>query len=675
MNSDHVYYIEIISSEGLYPKVKLVNNRTVMGRHDSCAIRIGANDLHVSNRHAAVIIEGITAVIEDLQSTNGVFVNGKRVMKGPLNHGDVIRFGTKGPSLKFIIEKNEHAGKKLSPAVVGQNSFRESNTADYSSRSDQSQQFDSALFDVSPGSESREFSFSAGDDHTANAEDKRSDKQSPLDSSRIPSETTSHFDVSPTSEHVNRLKINQDSRIPVPESYKKRSIDDEYPSLQPIASETNRLFDLSPESERDEGHLSILSESDGNDEKTLTERNDSSELSHDISSNDNIFDISPGTDSVVINSSIPDVNSTVEITKRLKNNRMNTQDIGILIKDEKKRLKILHNDNLGEQQKHFITTVTNAYHSMKRTHFIVFGLVSIVLCTGLVWFAFRYFSYKKSFPKALILKKDINKYDGLLEKARNQKGIDSSEIRMLYKKLQSVQFQFDSVKARLEVKDRRKIYSDTVEYFLSQIMEELNQTNYSIPHHMLEQVKYHIGIFCGRQRKSTEKLMERKTRYFSQIQSIFRRKNIPTILAYVAMQESLLNPGARSPAGAVGMWQFMKNTGLRFNLIINDSVDERLDWKKATYAAADYFRSLLLLFGDGRGTLLAIAAYNAGEKKIKNALQNVEDPVRDRDFWYLYRTRTLLAEETREYVPQILARIVIDKHPELYGFGGTKQIN
>jgi soluble lytic murein transglycosylase-like protein len=93
-----------------------------------------------------------------------------------------------------------------------------------------------------------------------------------------------------------------------------------------------------------------------------------------------------------------------------------------------------------------------------------------------------------------------------------------------------------------------------------------------------------------------------------------------------------------------------------------------MNWRKSTVAAADYFRTLLLLFGDGRGALLAMAAYNAGEEKIKKALNNVENPILDRDFWYLYRTSSILAVETREYVPQVLARIIIDRHPGLYGF-------
>jgi len=200
-------------------------------------------------------------------------------------------------------------------------------------------------------------------------------------------------------------------------------------------------------------------------------------------------------------------------------------------------------------------------------------------------------------------------------------------------------------------------------------MAELNEKNYSIPQHMLERVKYYITLFTTDKRRSTEVLLKRRKVFFPEIETIFKQKSVPVILGYVAMQESLLDTNAKSSAGAVGMWQFIESTGIRFDLVINDTVDERLDWRKSTVAAADYFRSLLLRFGDGRGALLAMAAYNAGEEKISKALTTaVEDPIRDRDFWYLYRTSSILATETREYVPQVLARMIIDRNPQLYGF-------
>jgi len=352
---------------------------------------------------------------------------------------------------------------------------------------------------------------------------------------------------------------------------------------------------------------------------------------------------------------------------------MSTQDIGRLVKDQKMREKILNDKSIGEQQKHLIAKFAKSYRSMKQSYFIIFGVIAVVLFACILWFACGYFNYKNQFSKALSLKSQLASFDDKFEEARQQKGADNGEMNKLYNELQRVQFRFDSVKAKLELKDRRKIYSDTIEVFLDEIMAEFNEKEYCIPQHMLERVNYYVNLFTAGQRKQTEVLMRRRNVYFPEIKAIFTQKNIPHILGYVAMQESLLDPNARSGAGAVGMWQFIEGTGRRFNLAINNSVDERLDWRKSTMAAAGYFRSLISFFGDGRGVLLAIAAYNAGEAKIKKALEHVENPMRDRDFWYLYRTSSVLAEETREYVPKVLARIIIDRHPDHYGFGTAGQ--
>ena len=65
--------------------------------------------------------------------------------------------------------------------------------------------------------------------------------------------------------------------------------------------------------------------------------------------------------------------------------------------------------------------------------------------------------------------------------------------------------------------------------------------------------------------------------------------------------------------------------------------------------------------------MLVMAAYNAGEKRVMDALRKIEDPIRDRDFWYIYKMG-YLAEETNEYIPRILALMIIDNNREYFGF-------
>lgn len=566
MSIHQIRFIEILNNEGVSQKIELVNQKAILGRHSSCTIQVGLEDLRVSNRHAVIQVNGPLVFIEDLGSTNHVFVNGEQITKAELKHNDIIRFGSQGPRLRFIIEGHENSDEI--PPHHSNQLFTEPNSQNPNVLED------NFLFDVSPGTES-----------------------------------------------VDLHQLGLGKQIIKP----KTNDADSSNSLAYIKQQNLKI-------------------------------------------DEQLFDVSPSAESIELDAPFH-ASNTLEISSRLQKQIMNTQDIDILVKNPKTREKILKNKNIGEQQKRFINSVTAAYISMKRRYFLIFGLIIILLCAGIAWFANGYFTYKHQFSKARSLKHQIASFDELLEKARTQDGItDSSKTVILYKKLQQVQAQFDSIKAKLELKDQRKIYSDTVEVFLDEIMVELNEKNYSIPQHMLERVKYYINQFTTQKRRSTEILRRRRGIYFPEIERIFLQKNVPPILGYVAMQESMFDTNALSSAGALGMWQFMESTGRRFNLKINNTIDERLNWKKSTVAAASYFRSLLLLFGDGRGALLAIAAYNAGEEKIRRALANVEDPIRDRDFWYLYRTSSILAMETREYVPQVLARIIIDRHPELYGF-------
>ena len=125
---------------------------------------------------------------------------------------------------------------------------------------------------------------------------------------------------------------------------------------------------------------------------------------------------------------------------------------------------------------------------------------------------------------------------------------------------------------------------------------------------------------------------------------------------------------ALSHAGARGLWQFMPKTARQFGLKVNDHVDERIDPQKATYAAAEYFKDLIGIFGGKSSVMLCMAAYNAGEGRVMGALRKIDDPMRNRDFWYIYRMG-YLAEETNEYIPRVISFIIISEHPEDYGFG------
>jgi len=127
---------------------------------------------------------------------------------------------------------------------------------------------------------------------------------------------------------------------------------------------------------------------------------------------------------------------------------------------------------------------------------------------------------------------------------------------------------------------------------------------------------------------------------------IFVEEGVPPALLLVAAVESNFDPLATSPKGARGLWQLMPETAARFGLRVDEQADERTNPARSTRAAAKYLRDLYLRFGDWP---LALAAYNAGEGRVEQALLAAGV----RDFWSLARLR-LLPEETRRYVPAVL---------------------
>ena len=136
---------------------------------------------------------------------------------------------------------------------------------------------------------------------------------------------------------------------------------------------------------------------------------------------------------------------------------------------------------------------------------------------------------------------------------------------------------------------------------------------------------------------------------FSQtIDDILRGQGLPPQLVSVVAVESGFKPWALSPKGALGLWQLMPETARRYGLVVNEGRDERRDPAKSTNAAAQYLKDLYGQFGNWP---LALAAYNAGEVRVQNAI----DRFQTRDFWTL-SARLALPDETRRYVPAVLLK-------------------
>ncbi|MCC6651945.1 MAG: lytic transglycosylase domain-containing protein, partial [Candidatus Eisenbacteria bacterium] len=154
------------------------------------------------------------------------------------------------------------------------------------------------------------------------------------------------------------------------------------------------------------------------------------------------------------------------------------------------------------------------------------------------------------------------------------------------------------------------------------------------------------------------------------IVAILARHRLPAMVSYVAWVESDLDPTKRSPAGALGLWQLMEATAQENGLRVSDdpAQDERTDVDKSTNAAARYLSTMLKDQGP-EYFMLVLASYNRGHNALKSAKQKVSEPMLSstRKYWYLVENK-LLPEETRNYVPKILAVRLIAESPERFGF-------
>ena len=155
---------------------------------------------------------------------------------------------------------------------------------------------------------------------------------------------------------------------------------------------------------------------------------------------------------------------------------------------------------------------------------------------------------------------------------------------------------------------------------------------------------------------TTMLMLKRANRYFPIIEPLLKANGIPDDFKYLMVIESSLNPIARSPAGAAGLWQFMPATAREFGLEINDNVDERYHIEKATAAACRYFKQAYAKYGDW---MAVSAAYNAGQGRISSQLdKQLADHAMD--LW--------LVEETSRYMFRLLAVKEVFGNPQRFGF-------
>src|ERR1700704_4374596 len=151
--------------------------------------------------------------------------------------------------------------------------------------------------------------------------------------------------------------------------------------------------------------------------------------------------------------------------------------------------------------------------------------------------------------------------------------------------------------------------------------------------------------------------------FMKMARQIFKEEGVPIDITWLGQVESAWKPKAVSWAAASGLWQFVPSSGRDYGLRQTAWIDERNSFEQATHASARYLKALAARYNGNWE--LAMAAYNTGAANVDRAISRAGTA----NFWAIY---PYVAQETRNYVPTILATILIAKNPEKYGFKGIR---
>lgn len=176
-------------------------------------------------------------------------------------------------------------------------------------------------------------------------------------------------------------------------------------------------------------------------------------------------------------------------------------------------------------------------------------------------------------------------------------------------------------------------------------------------------IQQYINYYQGRGRSTMESGLRKSGMYMKMARQIFIQEGVPVDITWLGQVESAWKPKAMSWAAASGLWQFIPGTGRQYGLRQTAWVDERNSFEQATRASARYLKDLAKHYNGNWE--LAMAAYNTGAGNVDRAISRAGTA----NFWAIY---PYIAQETRNYVPNILATILIAKNPEKYGFKGIK---
>ncbi|MFW5722625.1 MAG: LysM peptidoglycan-binding domain-containing protein [Desulfohalobiaceae bacterium] len=194
-----------------------------------------------------------------------------------------------------------------------------------------------------------------------------------------------------------------------------------------------------------------------------------------------------------------------------------------------------------------------------------------------------------------------------------------------------------------------------------QALESEPEIHFDLDLRDTKEVQLYFKYYTHTHRKTFERWLQRAGTYLPYIRDYFIEQGLPHDLVFLPFAESGFNPLAYSHASAAGLWQFIPGTGRMYGLEVDWWLDERRDPYKSTLAAAAYLKKLHNQFGDW---YLALAGYNAGEGKVAWAMKRSGSS----DFFDIASSRSYFKQETRHYVPKLLAILKIVRNLESLGF-------
>lgn len=365
-----------------------------------------------------------------------------------------------------------------------------------------------------------------------------------------------------------------------------------------------------------------------------------------------------------------------EMARKLRRSNTAKDAVQGMMNDPERLSRLLMGGVEPERVADFIGSAGSTLERSRRRLLWAAGILGPMVLVVVAALIHQNLSYRSKLQQQGNLMAQIRELENGLQVLDNPGGEPTPERTRMVHQLLAAERQLLQIRENLKLPDRAAAYRLPLGIEVHQVLEGLGKKGFLVPETFIRTVQAQIDYFCLPGNRATlHTVFARKRRYQGLIEKELARARLPRDFLYIAMQESLLDTTALSQNDARGLWQLIPETAREFDLAVPEAwktlppgSDQRTNPQAATRAAAAYLRVLYAEFGDAP---LAMAAYNAGAGKLRRVLRRIEDPVNDRDFWYLYRMG-LLPAETNQYVPKIIAMILIDRNRERYGFNRGK---